>query len=148
MWIMFGNQNGQTSKNMWVHCRELFKCRCSEGCIHLEHAVAEDGFLVSFHMEDRWYTQLLSLIVSEEVKTYLPGGGHSEFTQLGRQRSTTTCLRWFLKLSCPYLSTKPGFKLLGTKCTIHLNSPSAIEHAVAEMLIFAVGTLLLWLARR
>ena len=26
-------------EDIWVNCRELVKCRCSKGCIHLEHAV-------------------------------------------------------------------------------------------------------------
>ena len=38
----------------------------------------KDVILVSFHMENRWYT-VLPLVVSEEMNTYIPVGGHFEF---------------------------------------------------------------------
>ena len=77
----------------------LFREMTTEYIIYLK-----DGFMVSFPMENRWYTQFFTLLWAKKWTLTFPEAAILNFTQNGWQRSITTCLRWFLKPSHPYLT--------------------------------------------
>ena len=63
----------------------------------------KDGFLVSFHMENRWYTQFFP-VGEQEMNTTFPVAVILNFVQDGRQKSTTLLFAMVLKPTCPYLT--------------------------------------------